>query len=290
MIIKRDSTDTLVTYPPQRFLGTPSSATMRVETQSTSLPTSGDAATVDSVSASTNAAASEGDTSISFASDPLATHGRLYMIEDNGERYTVEVLESGTTTYLAAPLPADLSSGATMTGIAITHALTAAETSEDGTGFALVTATIDGVVRSWTEYFRVDDEVTPRIITGADLAKLFPEYDRLRSTDQDSPDTIVDNAWRLKLKPMLLERQILPERINNPKVLESAMVAAVRCYLTEQNHPGDIERLEDVRQQLGRALTRSINAKDFWYDAEGDEDSSPDDEVPGSYSTMHLDR
>lgn len=289
--IKKDSTQSIKAYAPS--LGVPSTALVRVQTPSTSLPPAGseDSATIDSVSATTNAAAAQGATSLSFASDPGLTVGNRYLLTDtDGKKYTFEAVATGATSYIRPPLPASVNSGAAVSGIAITHALTADETSTVGNGLALWTCTVNGVAESWSTSFRIDDETTPRIVSGADIEQLYASIPRLKNATQDSPEDIIDSVWRLKMRPMLLEKRIRPERINSPQELESAMVAAIVCHLTEMAFPGDIERLDDARKQMERALTRCLNSKEFWYDETGDEEAQDQSSHPKRWNVERIRR
>ncbi len=284
--VHEDSTETLVTYPPT--LGIPSSATVKVATPSTDMPDSGDAATVDSVSSTTNAAASAGATSLSFAGDPSTTVGRQYLLDDtsNGKPLiVVTVRENGTTLYLEEPLPFDVGSGATLSGIAITHALTASETDNAGEGNAEWTATVGGVALTWNQQFRIVEERVAYTLNNDRLTQSYPQIRHLAGRSDEGFNELIETAWDHRLRLDLAARGMRPERINSWDALEPAHAAACYYHALATNPRTDPDVADRAKDEYLSTLRTTLDARGFWYDEEDDDAPRADDDQP-TYQLM----
>ncbi|MGB1373640.1 MAG: hypothetical protein ACPG6R_11000 [Aequoribacter sp.] len=288
--ILEDTTQELLVYPPAEFDFAPSSATVRVQTPAQGMQSSDDAEamTVDSVSASTNAAASAGDTSLSFASDPTATVGRAYLLVDatTGEKIHVECRKSGATFYLANPLPIDIASGSVLDGLAMTHALTTTETRDAGNGLAIVNAMINGIEVEFFHQFLVVGRGTAYTLTGAKLVELYPDIVRHKPSNEGGWTEVIKAAWVKYVRPSLLTRGYRTERIVSWGDLEPWHAAACMWHaigLNPASDPEDRDRVKDEMKMLAGNTLQSVN---FWYD--GGANAGPDEapEEPRVLTTM----
>lgn len=285
--ILEDSTETLKVYPPMEWAGQASAATVRIGTPSTSMPAegSGDAATVSSVSASTNAAAEENDTTLSFASDPGLTPGELYLIshDDLDSDFRVEVVSTGTTVRLKNPLPVDLPSGTTITGEAISHALTSAETANPGRALAIWTATIDGVSREWEQQFRIVPRAFSSRLSVPELEQLAPEFVRMRDPRDQTGQEAIDAAYEQLIHELEGQNYVI-SRINTIEKLNIPVAHLIlwRRYRALEG-PASENTLQSKRDFYD-ALDTAKAGSEFWYDAP-DEDVLTD--ADRSHPTEH---
>lgn len=275
--VLKDSTHALKFYPPReiegRVPGVPSSGLIRIGTGAVSLPAVGseDAATISSVSGTTNADAAEGATSLAFASDPTVTAGDLYLLENTiGERCWVRASKTGSTVYLSTPIPFAAASGSTLKGIAITHALTAAETANYGEGIAFLAATMDGVQRTWSERFEVVRSIFTIPLSATELIERRPEVLRLRSSLEQGFDEIIKSAWLDVLRPELNSRGFHDERIRSPDAVVPPLLDAVVYKLSQSAYPTDIALLQRREQEFIESVKRMIGSAKFWYDQDSD--------------------
>lgn len=286
-MVLEDSTDTLVTYPPTQWQLVPSSPDVRIGTTSTSLPAIGseEAATVDAVSASTNAAALEGAESLSFAGDPSCTAERLYLLShDDIDNFTVRAKSTGTTVRLQDPLPADVPSGATLSGLAITHALTAAETSESGPASAFWQATIGGVVRGWSQKFRIFPRAFAQKMTGPDLELLAPQIARNLAPTADPflVETIAGGyEWMLS---DLEERGYLTHLIYTPEKLNTALANVILWKRYADIEGPASENALEARSEYHSALDGAVRKSEHWYNR-GATDAVPDSAPDSGWET-----
>lgn len=274
MQVLKDSTDTLLVYPPSSHSGQASSASVRVGTPSTPIPDddSWEAATVDAVSATTNAAANKGATSLSFASDPTCTPGRKYLLElTTGQKLHVEVIATGTTVVLAEPLAMAIPSGTALKGVAITHALTTAETENLGEGLVKVKATIGGSDFHWDQRFEVVDSIFSITLTAAALSERRPDIMRLRPPNDLTGSELIEAAWTDVLRLRLRARGYEEAKINSPVELEPALLEACAYLVTKMYRSEDTERMQARMDDLERAIDDTLASKQWWYD-ESDQD------------------
>lgn len=279
--VLKDSTETLATYPvlsPEgdRVVGVPSSATVRVATAFTAMPTADDNATVDSVNTTVTAAADEGATSITIASATVVA-GVKYLVADAGKPpLVVESAHSatGTTLYLKDPLPFALTTSATVKGIRITHALTSGETSLEGPGIAVWTATVAGVEFSWTESFRVVRRV-PRIpLTVDDLTRVYPVVLRLRERSDVGLDEVITSAWEYRILHRLAAKGIREEDIVDSEVLRPALALACVLHLVALDESADQVWRESLMADFERTMEATFGRVD-WYESGQTADPTP---------------
>lgn len=271
--VRVDSTETLLWYGPAT--AQPTAATVRVQTAAVALPDAGDTATIDTLSSATNAAASAGATSLAFAADPVATAGRQYLVVlATGQVIVVEVIDTGTTVTLAEPLPIDVPSGSTLTGFAVSHALTAAETDEIGRGIARWSITVAGIIHVVDQSFRiVRSQPQPYSLTATVLTARYPILHRYRPpTDEDFAESI-EAAWEVLLMPDLLARGYEPHRINSWRTLEVAHAAAVYAHLVGTSGVASTELVEAAMAHYRGRFDAVVESSEFWYDSI-DEDTS----------------
>jgi|6_EtaG_2_1085325.scaffolds.fasta_scaffold00418_6 hypothetical protein len=267
MEIMKGTAATLITYAPK--LGVPSSATVRYRTPNTSMAAegSGSAATVDSVSGATNAAASEGDTTLSFASDPTAVPGRKYMLNVGGDSSLgVLVEKTGTTTTIAEPLPLDVSSGTSLLGIAITYALTTAETDIAGEGIARWTATVGGVELTWDQPFWVVKALSAYQLTPTVLTQMYPIVHEQRSPTDTDLTELIQGAWDGAVFPDLEANGIKVDRIKSWGRITPVHAAACVRHLIINDDSADPIYRDFWNQEYARSIETLFASRRFWYD------------------------
>ncbi len=292
--ILEDSTESILTYPPDSYAGQATSADVRVRTPSTDLPDtdSWQSATIDSVSATTNAAAAKGADELSFASTPSATAGRRYLLElADGHTFSVEVIadDGAGTVTLAEPLPMAVPTSTPFKGYAITHALTAAESSDVGEGLVKVRATIASVEYRWDHQIRIVRERLRIPLTGAELSRLRPEIRDLRSPrDEDLSETI-DAAWQTILRPNLRGRNFHEDRIKSHEDLQAPLASA--CVLFLKRSAGvSFEAMELAERDFRDALNMAIASSEFWYDKAQDDNVRPGRQHPTDHEIVRVTR
>lgn len=266
--VLQGSTQELVHYPPVHRH--PSSATVNVIS-----PALGDlddyqAATIDSADESTTVAASEGDLSLTFGSEPGATAGRLYCIRDEVDHFEaeVEVVRNGLTTYLKDPLPRDFAVGSRFRGLAITHALTAEETANTGTGLAVFKYVVAGVEYRDDVHFEVVRSLTRYTLTGQALLRKHPHAHQLRINDDDL-DVAVDVAWTDIIVPSLLERKIQPENVVSSNLLEPAHTAAAMYHLA--SNAMRFEQAEVWKDRMDAQIEKALRSYELWLSETADD-------------------
>ncbi len=265
-IVLEDSTEELVFYPPAQFMAQASAATIRVGTPAVAMPDATTVASVDSVSASTNAAADAGDDTLAFAADPTCTPDRLYLLEHSSfDPLPVLVKATGATVQLSEPLPVDVPSGATLKGIAITHSLSTAQTETSGVCVAQLTGTFGGVGRAWSHRFRIYPRNFEQRLTAVDLLVLAPEMESLRqSTDLTFSEAIAGGYEQLVSDLEAQKYEV--HKINTMGKLNLATVGAIlwRSHRTNAGPAAEhtIAAKEDYREELRKAIMGS----EFWYD------------------------
>lgn len=238
------STESILSYP--RLVadglvttGVPSSATARrVTPQVPDASTAYVAATVDSLSTTTQGATQEGADNISLAGAVTLVAGRRYLIVDanHGKRIVVVSSHSGSssTLWLQEPLPTSLANGSTVSGMAVTVALTAAQTAEPGAGYVLFRATVDGVVREWDEPLRVVRRITSVALTPTELTQSYPTIRQIASSSDLTLEEAIQASWRMVMVPALAARGILDEDVLTDDVLVPMHAAATVLHLARQ--------------------------------------------------------
>jgi len=275
--VLKDSTDPIKVYPIRQHLGVPTAATFRVSTVGSALPDTGVAATIDPVAASTSAEGQRGATSLTFASDPLATPGNRYLLLlPDGKRFQVEVMASGMTTELADPLPTTIPAGTSFAGIAMSLALTTTQTEALGRGLVKVSATIDGADRRWDQQFRVVREEFALLLSVPELLKMHPDILRLKDPSDETLGEAIDSAWEFELLGELEARTIYVDRINSPDKLNRALGACVRWRRIAAQRGDDAAQTIAAKERYDEVLRSTLDGIDFWYDPQ-ETDADPGD-------------
>lgn len=284
--VLKDSTETIWTYPPILAVasGTP---TARIGTQAEGLPTSGSNATVDSVSTTLSADADAGDTRLTVASATWVK-GRKYLITaTTGEIVPVESLTSGTGTTLdiAEPLPVACASGSTVKGYRISIALTATQTASIGRSVVEWTASLDGVSKTWADYFEVVEFDAGYTLDAATLLASSP-YCALKRPDSDADfREMIDAAYRRHIEVALMAKGLSPARLVSRRLLESVHIAACELFLAQQFEDDQTIR-DEKRRDFADQLSLVLNSRDLWVSE--DQTLNPPDEGPRLFNTTMV--
>lgn len=257
-----NSTETITSYPR---LHADTVLTSHVATSATARrigPSASDAvgayvaATVDPISATTQGAHQEGDDSITVSVAQAWVAGRRYLITDAtaGREIVVVASRTGTSTelWLAEPLISDIGNNSTVKGVAVSVALTAAQTASVGAGYVLFRATIDGVVREWEEPFRVVRRITSIALTPTHLTQAYPVVRKLASATDTTLEEAINASWHHLVVPALAARGVLDEDIMTDDVVEPMHAAATVLHLARQWPQASAEyvtRLEATYEQ-----------------------------------------
>jgi len=240
------------------------------------------AATVEAVSTTTQGAKQEGDESITLAIAQTIVAGNRYLLIDSvhGRSLVVEATNSGSTTtvYLAEPLLADVANGSAFKGIAVSVALTAAQTSDPGSGYVLFRATVDGVVIEWDEAFRVVRRITSIALTVTELTQIYPVARKLSSSSDTTLEESIEASWRAVMVPLLAAKGILDEDVITDDVLVPLHAIATVLHLARQWPQSDndyVARLEASYEQTKATTFARIDL------AVRGQEETPDVPVPG---------
>lgn len=248
------------------------------------------AATVDPISATTQGAHQEGDNSITVSVAQAWIAGRRYLITDAtaGREIVVVASKSGTSTelWLAEPLICDIGNNSTIKGIAITVALTAAQTNQTGAGYVLFRATVDGIVREWEEPFRVVRRITSIALTPTELTQAYPVIRKLASATDTTLEEAINAAWRHVVTPALAARGVLDEDIMTDDVVAPMHAAATLLHLARQWPQASSEyiaRLESAYEQIKQTTWDRIDLITASQDTE-----TPDAPTPGTQGPRYM--
>lgn len=290
------STESILSYP--RLVadglvstGVPSSATARrVPSQSPDPVGTYVAATVDPLSTTTQGATQEGADSISLGSSATFVEGRRYLIVDanHGKRIVVQSSRSGSssTLWLQEPLPTSIANGSTVSGIAVTVALTAAQTDDPGSGYVLFRATVDGVVREWDEPFRIVRRITSVALTPTELTQSYPVVRQIASSSDLTLEEAIQASWRMVMVPALAARGVLDEDVLTDDVLVPMHAAATVLHLARQwpAAPTEfVDRLAASYEQIKQTTWDRIDLITRPQDEE-----TPDVPTPGSQGPRFM--
>lgn len=248
------------------------------------------AATVDPLSTTTQGAHQEGADSITVQSAQTWVAGQRYLITDAtaGREIVVVASRSGTSTelWLAEPLLSDIGNGSTVKGIAITVALTVAQTATPGAGYVLFRATIDGVVREWEEPFRVVRRITSIALTPTHLTQSFPVVRKLASATDTTLEEAINASWHHLVVPALAARGVLDEDIMTDDVVEPFHAAATVLHLARQWPQAStefVQRLEAAYEQIKQTTWDRIDFLTAPQDV-----VTPDAPTPGSQGPRYV--
>lgn len=290
------STETITSYPR---LAADAVLTSHVATSATARrigPTNPDAegsyvaATVDPISTTTLGGHQEGADSITVSVAQNWVAGRRYLITDaaHGRELVVLATKSGSSTelWMAEPLPSNIGNNSTVRGIAITVALTALQTAITGAGYVLFRATVDGIVREWTEPFRVVRRITSVSLTPTDLTQIYPVVRKLASATDTTLEETINAAWRAVVVPALAARGILDEDILTDDVVMPMHAAACVLHLARQWPQASadfVQRLESSYEQIKATTWDRIDLATASQDQ-----STPDVPTPGAQGPRFM--
>ena len=290
------TTQSIVSYPRVtrngliRPSGVPTSATARrvtplVPDEATAYV----AATIDAVATTVQGAHSEGDESIALGSAATLVAGQRYLfIDANHGRYVVvEATNSGSTStmWLAEPLVCDIAANSLVKGIAVSVALTAAQTAEPGSGYVLFRATVDGLTTEWDEAFRVVRRMTSIALTVTQLTHLYPVARKLSSSADTTLEESIGAAWTASIQPWLAATGILDEDVLTDDVLVPVHAAAVVLHLARQWPQAQqdyVDRLQANYEQAKETTKARIDL------AIRGQDESPAVPVPGAEPRIYM--
>lgn len=290
------STETITTYPRLHadtiltsHVATSATA-RRVGSGSSDAADAYVAATVDSLSATTQGAHQEGDESITVSVAQNWVAGRRYLITDAtaGREIVVVATRSGSSTelWLAEPLVSDIGNNSTIRGIAITVALTAAQTSLVGAGYVLFRATIDGVTREWEEPFRVVRRITSIALTPTHLTQAFPVVRKLASATDTTLEEAINASWHHLVVPALAARGVLDEDIMTDDVIEPMHAAATVLHLARQWPQASAEYVSRLEATYEQTKATTWDRIDFLTASQND--VTPDAPTPGSQGPRYV--
>jgi hypothetical protein len=140
-----------------------------------------------------------------------------------------------------------------VSGLAVSVALTAAQTIEPGAGYVLFRATVDGVVREWDESFRVVRRITSIALSPTELTQSYPVVRQIASSSDLTLEEAIQASWRMVLVPALAARGILDEDVLTDDVLVPMHAAATVVHLARQwpAAPSEfVSRLEASYEQI----------------------------------------
>jgi hypothetical protein len=259
--VQKNSTTTIVTYPRLRpglllqaaAAGSPSPQ-VKVWTASTS-PSAYGEATRDTLSSSVTASTPAGSTSVSVASATWV-YGRRYILAQPGQEPIVVESRTGGTAEsldLAQPLPFAVDDTASITGFALTRALTADETSQVGPGSALWQATVDGIKVEWSQLFRVVTRITTALLTPSDLTKAYSSLLAMTPPTDTSLEEAIAAAWEHRVVPLLEAKQVFDEDIISDETIVPLHALAVVRHLYAYDPRVEatfIDRLKDDWEEM----------------------------------------
>lgn len=289
------STDTITTYPRIPSEG-PASQIAASATARRIGPTASDAtgsyvaATVDPLSTTVQGAHAEGAVSVTLAGAVTVVAGRRYLITDGttGQEVVVVAVRGGSLSVLslAEPLPCDIASGSAVAGIAITVALTAAQTANAGAGYVLFRAVIGSVTREWEEAFRVVRRMTSIALTPVALTQTYPVVRKLASAADTTLEEAIRAAWDVVVSPSLAARGVLDEDVMTDDVVLPMHAAAVVLHLARQWPQASAEYIQRLEQSYEQAKQTTWDRIDF---ATASQDSeTPETPEPGSQGPRFL--
>lgn len=291
-----NSTETITTYPRLHANGTLMSHVATAATARRIGPGASDdvgtyvAATIDSVSTTTQGAHQEGGENITLNAAQTIVAGRRYLVTDasNGREIVVEATRGGSLTQLwvAEPLPCDIANNSTVKGLEITVALTAAQTATVGSGYVLFRATVDGIVREWEEPFRVVRRITSISLTPTSLTQSYPVVRKLASATDTTLEEAINAAWELMVVPSLAARGVLDEDIMTDDVIMPFHASAVVLHLARQWPQASSEYVARLEQAYEQTKQTTWDRIDF---ITASQDSvTPDPPTPGSQGPKYM--
>lgn len=228
-----------------------------------------------------------------FTLIPAFVKGRAYLVVDatTGDAFTVVCNESASETIrLRDPLPRDVASGSTVTGLACFYAMTADQTASVGRGVAEWSIGVDGgEVLTWRQDLRIVTALPSPPINAAELAHLSSYAKRMQPPDDADFSATLSTAWRLHLLPAMLQAGISPERIISWEAIASWVIAAIEYTLSREDQDPAVR--DEKKKEMTSAQLEAIRSKRFWVD-EGDDLGAPneDPDRPRGFDTTFATR
>lgn len=286
--VLKNSTETLSVYPP--LLGVPSGVTVSIRPPG-GVAGASVAASVGSGTATTTAAASQGDSSLALSSDPGISSGEVVVVTDanDGAKFTVKVRKTGTTLHLSNPLPRDLASGSTVSQYKASIQLSTSETALEGEGVAVWNHTIDGVVYTVTSTFIVVKYKKSLTLTSSVLTELFPITKILQDPQDTDYSEAINSAYKIWMRGDLLAQGIRPERIRNWRDLEEAHAVCTVYHLLQSDPGASLELVDKWKKLYQSRLSIALQSKEQWYDEDEELTERPED-LPDTLSQLRNSR
>lgn len=247
------------------------------------------AATVDAAATTLSAAASEGAVSLALTAPMVFVAGQQYLIQDEttGRAIVVEATKSATDDVMsiAEPLPCDVAILSGIFGIAVSVALTAAQTAQVGSGYVLFRATVDDVVTEWDEAFRVVRRMTSIALTVTQLTQLYPVARKLSSSADTTLEEAIGAAWTASIQPWLSAIGILDEDVLTDDVLVPVHAAAVVLHLARQWPQAQQEYVDRLQANYEQAKETTKARIDL---AIRGQEETPSVPVPGAEKRISI--
>lgn len=289
------TTQSIVSYPRvmrgnTHATGVPTSATARrvtplVPDEATAYV----AATIDAAATTLSVAAVEGDVSLTLTAPMAIVAGQRYLIQDEATQRFVEVESTNTATasvmHLAEPLPCDITILSGIFGLAVSVALTAAQTAEPGAGYVLFRATVDGYVTEWDEAFRVVRRITSIALTTTQLTQLYPVARKLSSSADTTLEESIGAAWTASIQPWMAATGILDEDVLTDDVLVPVHAAAVVLHLARQWPQAQQEYVDRLQANYEQAKETTKARIDL---AIRGQEETPSVPVPGAEKRISI--
>ena len=224
------------------------------------------AATVDTLSTTTQGAHQEGDDHVTLSASVALVANRRYLLEPgNGRHLDVRALEGGTTNQLrtAEPLPCDVPNGSSVKGWAVTIALTAAQTNQVGDALALFRAVINGNTYEWSESFRIVNRITSPRLNPTMLTHAYPILASLRDTNDIDYEETIQSAWEHRIVPALAAKGILDEDVISDEALIPWHASACVLHLIEPDPRFSSDFVSRMRDLYDQQQQTTFGRADF---------------------------
>jgi hypothetical protein len=198
-----------------------------------------------------------------------------------GEQFVARcaLTQTSATLRLASPIPMALPSGSSVFGIAISRALTADETEDEGKAKVAWTATVGGQTLAWTEEFEIVRRVPRWELDDDLLTQRFPEVLALRDSNDLALEELREAALEEELLPRLRAKKdqegnpLREANIISTWPLVPAHVAACKLFIACSPGSGRTkEDRDDARSELEQKLALALEDADAWYDVPQDAD------------------
>jgi hypothetical protein len=287
--ILRGTTPTLVSYPrlrPDRLAQAQPTGTPRVKLAMPAVEATAFAnAVADTLSATVTASAAEGESELAITSSTIVA-GRQYLVGFDGRTLVVEARSGGTgqtTMRLAQPLPYDVPDDATVTGFAVSIALTAEQTEQVGEASALWEAVVDGGTLRWSSLFRVVSRMPTALLTPAELVRAYPSIRSLKPAAETTWDEVITAAWEHQVVPLLEAKGAFEEDVVSDATLVPLHALACLVHLAAFNFTLD----QQMRDSLATAWSEKVSttfARKSYAEAiqAGEDDAAPQPRQPGN--------